>query len=466
MSNSLITASVLTPALSPAYISADDAAVYAHTLIAAIKSDVVYGGFILAKHNRYYATLPQSGSGLSFDPASVLSLSEEGLFLPIEGYTIEGMYHSNTTIDRVAWTVHSESELQDSFFSIQDLSLAIRYRHNYPRFYLSCPDKGVLSYIASGSDLEQALLPLFTRTRPQHPSTFERAYDLGSLMPSHLIGLICLAGDLSVVLPGGQWSRRSKLGPDWKLDQQREQTEVVKQPLCEKVFGNSVEAVKAVQGLMQLRKQTQFAGFVLKDSSAEGYACTRPIETPFLAFKQDLVFPKNEHGVPVFPDGYQIVGIYLSGDEPDVLLHESTNDLFGDFFSPSNLLISLLLARSMPGCEVFFCAREGGLLRYHSEASVSESELLSQISRSHNTVSDIRAQLFPYDDSAQVYVQRVAEAGRLEVITTDDLWTQEGRVDASWEPFAPLAEAQPVRIRGRTKRFAYVAPLLAAAPLE
>ena len=65
-------ASVLIPSLSPAFISADDAAVYAHELIAAIKNGIVYGGVILVRHNRSYATLPHAGSSPSFDPADVL----------------------------------------------------------------------------------------------------------------------------------------------------------------------------------------------------------------------------------------------------------------------------------------------------------------------------------------------------------------------------------------------------------
>ena len=56
MSTSAQTTSLLIPPLSPAFISADDAAVYAHELIAAIKNGIVYGGFILARQDRYYAT--------------------------------------------------------------------------------------------------------------------------------------------------------------------------------------------------------------------------------------------------------------------------------------------------------------------------------------------------------------------------------------------------------------------------
>ena len=117
-------------------------------------------------------------------------------------------------------------------------------------------------------------------------------------------------------------------------------------------------------------------------------------------------------------------------------MHDTTNELFGDFFSPSALLTSLLLVRATPGCDVFFCAREGGLLRYQSDATESEAELVTLLSRTHATVPDIEASLFPYDRNAQSYVHRVAEAGTLEVMMTDEVWTQEGRIGPDWAPFA------------------------------
>ena len=59
--------STLTPILSPAFISADDAAVYAHDLIGARREEE-YGGFVLSKDNHYFVTIPQSSAGALFRP--------------------------------------------------------------------------------------------------------------------------------------------------------------------------------------------------------------------------------------------------------------------------------------------------------------------------------------------------------------------------------------------------------------
>lgn len=433
--------STLTPALSPAFISADDAAVYAHELIVAIKNGIVYGGFILSKNHQFFATLPQAGALHSFDPAQVLSLSPEGNFLPMAGYVIEGMYHSNTSLYRVPWAVHEESELQDNFFSIQDLNMAMRYRDNYPRFYLSCPDKCVLSYTASGTDFERALWPLFTRTRPHYPGTFERAYDLGSLMPSHLVGLMAVAGQLCVVLPGGHWARRSRLGVNWTKDQQNPQLPIDRQPVCGPLCSTLLEAVSGAQQQMLKRKDLQQAGYILVQENTGEYVCTRPLQVAFLEFDRSRVFPKNASGVPALPTGYRVVGVYQSGDEHDSELPDALNEVFGDFFSPGNLFVNLLLARATPGCEIYFCTRRGGLLRYNSGQSEAQSTLLAELTSVNGAASELESQLLAAELSARDYVRRVAAAGQLEVVIADGVWTQVGPVDQTWEPFAAVTNA-------------------------
>lgn len=433
---------ILNPALSPAFISADDAAVYAHERIVAIKNGVVYGGFILSKDHQFFATLPHAGGQHTFDPAQVLSLSSTGDFVPMAGYAIEGLYHSNTSMYRVPWAVHEESEMQDNFFSIQDLNMAMRYRHNYPRFYLSCPDKCVLSYTSSGSAVERALWPMFSRTRASYPGTFERAYDLGSLMPSQLIGLMAVTGQLCVVLSGGHWSKRSGLGANWLKDQKNPDLPIDRQSICGPLFPTLLEAVHDVQHQVHERRDLQQAGFVLVHDDTGQYVCTRPLHAPYFEFDRSSVFPKSASGVPTLPAGYRVAGVYHSGDEINSALPDALNEVFGDFFSPDNLFVSLLLARSTPGCEIYFCTRRGGLLRYISEKTEAETTLLVEVTSSNGSDSTLEAELLAAELSARDYVRRVALAGQLEVMTADTVWIHAGRVNDTWEPFVSDSEVQ------------------------
>ena len=116
--------STLVPSLSPAFISADDAAVYAHDLIGDQREEE-FGGFILSKDHQYFATIPQSSEGTLFRPADVLSLGENGDILPPKGYAIEGLYHSHTVFAHPLNISDEERALQDNLFSMMDLRTAI-----------------------------------------------------------------------------------------------------------------------------------------------------------------------------------------------------------------------------------------------------------------------------------------------------------------------------------------------------
>lgn len=135
-----------------------------------------------------------------------------------------------------------------------------------------------------------------------------------------------------------------------------------------------------------------------------------------------------------------MAGVYHSGDEVNSALPDALNEVFGDFFSPDNLFVSLLLARSTPDCEVYFCTRRGGLLRYKSEKTEAEATLLTEVTLFNGTDSELKGQLFAAELSALDYVRRVALAGQLEVMVSDTVWTHAGLVNETWEPFASEAE--------------------------
>ena len=73
VARSVQAASVPLPELSPAFLTADDAARYAHDLIGD-QRDVEYGGVILrSTKGKYYATKPIKGQSRFFEPEKVLS---------------------------------------------------------------------------------------------------------------------------------------------------------------------------------------------------------------------------------------------------------------------------------------------------------------------------------------------------------------------------------------------------------
>ena len=106
------------PALSPAFVSADDAARYAHRLIGDFRN-VEYGGAILKDaQGRYYATRPVRDQSGSFNPTRVISTDAQGLFITPAGYTCYALYHSHPS---------NYEELQRAFkhWSTEEIQTAI-----------------------------------------------------------------------------------------------------------------------------------------------------------------------------------------------------------------------------------------------------------------------------------------------------------------------------------------------------
>lgn len=83
------------PSLSPPFLSADDAALFAHRLIGDHR-DVQYGGAILKNNlGQYFATRPVKAHGALFKPERVMSKDASGKFRHPPGYTCVAFYHSH-----------------------------------------------------------------------------------------------------------------------------------------------------------------------------------------------------------------------------------------------------------------------------------------------------------------------------------------------------------------------------------
>lgn len=82
------------PVFSPAFITADDAARWAHAVIGQ-RRDIEYGGVVFKRGNRFYATDPIAGERVQFDHGRMLARDSEGKFIAPDDYQAEAFYHSH-----------------------------------------------------------------------------------------------------------------------------------------------------------------------------------------------------------------------------------------------------------------------------------------------------------------------------------------------------------------------------------
>ena len=150
------------PTLSPAFINADDAARFAHHLIADYRT-VEYGGAILQDtQGRYFATRPVRGRQSSFDPTLVISTDAKGLFITPPGYTCVALYHSHpANYDKLQGVLKSwpPQDIQTAINSFSTADMVLNRLNAYfaVAHYVSGVNGSLLKYIASGSPLEEAL---------------------------------------------------------------------------------------------------------------------------------------------------------------------------------------------------------------------------------------------------------------------------------------------------------------------
>ncbi|MEB0204725.1 DUF4329 domain-containing protein [Pseudomonas sp. CCC3.1] len=425
------------PALSPAFITSDDAAVYAHDLIGS-RRNKEYGGFILSKDHHYYATLPVSSGGSLFRPSDVLARSPEGDMLPPEGYVIEGLYHSHTAFKRTTLVGDPESDLQDNFFSLMDLRTAITFRHNYARFYLSNPDKSLICYVASGSPAEQALEPLLMLVHPGTPDHLEQSFAPSIFLPSHLLSMVYGAGELTIIQSGTFWGRRGRIGSGWREWQAEIFREARVPPICGPVLLSADDAALFAHKEIGQRPYVQQAGFILKHLQADLYICTKPQPTVYLTFDRPDVFPRNSTGLPQLPEGYRMFAVYHSADSHRAAALGAPFRVLKDFMSPDNVWIDYLMMQASPGSRAYFSAPEGALLSYVRFSLDAETELIASVAHPNELTSQLDRQLTAGSLTATEFVRRVAAAFVLNVVKTDEVWTQTGRVSDDWGPFAPV----------------------------
>ena len=211
----LATPTLPLPPLSAAFISADDAAYWAHEQIGS-RRDREYGGAILKYQSRYFATTPIAGKTSAFTLNDVFSLGDDGKLVLPPGYACAAIYHSHP-LDYAAYEgrdiTGDERTLLLGFFSPPDMQVMIGFRDLAGIHYLSGPEGSLLKYVASGSTQEAAFLQRLKDIAPGDMDIHE-----------DVIPQLADAGELSVLVANTVWGEfagvSTKVGewaPDWRV---------------------------------------------------------------------------------------------------------------------------------------------------------------------------------------------------------------------------------------------------------
>ncbi|MFL1388785.1 DUF4329 domain-containing protein [Pseudomonas tritici] len=403
-------------ALEGPFISADDAAFWAHRRID--RRDVEYGGAIFQKEGRFFASTPLQGASDSFKPSDVIDITADGKMILPRGYAPYAFYHShpddNKKFERTSLTQDQRTIIR-GFFSFYDIDFVIAYGPIVPAHYLSGPDDSLLKYVTSGAPKEQALR---ARIAPDRRTSLNIFNDV--------IPLLAEAGELWVLVANSAWGGvRGRVGKGWKPGTALSPNTLP--PLFEKLSSSS-----DLGGRVLSSDGPPVFGYQLKAIAKEEYtvaiqAWERTELTP-----PATLFPNCPQGASRLPAYFRISAIYCRQGAIETWQH-------AHFFVPKLLAQARELLIAEPGLydrlRLVLRTQDGALLAYRFSATDNEAQFLGPGGET------VERQLKEASLSPDEFVLRMADLGELEVLQVGSVWRTLGRVQAYRDPFKQLQKA-------------------------
>lgn len=417
------------PLLSPAFISADDAARWAHNRIGK-RRDKEYGGAVLKKDGRYFATEPLAGASTLIDFRTLMATDEYDYFIAPSSYSCQAFYHSHPAVENEATQQHAqysadEVSLTLSYFSAADLAFAIGNRDFAPAHYLSGSQDSLLKYTSSGSAQEQRLLKQLMGELDIEPfNDFEGA-----------IWMLASAGDLRVVLANRVWGGvRGRVLRGWTLGSPVSPAGTVQeQPFFTPVVSQGDVAVLIALNHQPLLPVGAYQGFVLKHQTTSAYIATLPVAEGTTLASQ---FPARTDGQPKLPSNFRLVGLYYRGTAlPVARLPSKEAWLYQRFTTPQVLvsvmnlaLATLRIQIAALGVKLYLHTADKALLHWQVPTIEASTELFTvgedQLAKDKGNWPALMSGSL----ATREFIRRVARAGELSVIQPGPLWATRGRV--------------------------------------
>jgi hypothetical protein len=427
--------------LSPAFQSADDAAVYARALLP-VAPEKTWGGLILRRADALYvATLPVEVSREDFDSTEILPDEgrRAGVF-PL-GCKITARYRSRVVRELSVTFSQVQKQVYLNMLSVDTVYSAFT-RKGWGE-YLFAPDGALIRYYPGLWERLRAELAVALSDNTKVPANFDadairQRIRNGELLPVAWINSLARIGYLQVVTGSEIWGSPRAV-EQWTpyandLRSAADYTKAIRDPVCSPLFLQADATARYVHEALLSRDSLTF-GFVLY--AREGvYLATLPLTAQRSELALDRVFPQGR-----WLRGYVWDALYLRAPLPPVGLR--TNDVRHFLFAPNDIQQACRRASTPQGYRpIYFSCADGALLKWQLHAfepgefydEFGQIKLLPNSfvspAQAANDERDMARGRFSFTG----YVQRMAKAGRLEVIETSDCWSRHGQVEEDWQP--------------------------------
>jgi hypothetical protein len=175
-------------------------------------------------------------------------------------------------------------------------------------------------------------------------------------------------------------------------------------------------------------------GVILKHNHRDEFIATAAEFGDYINFDVSTIFPKDQHGNVQLPEGFRVYGFYHSSkpSSPN-LLPAADTERFKNFFSPSDMKVGLDRLVAAPQHHLFMITPDEAVLSF-SQPDIPVRSLIVELT------ADFERKLISGEITTQMFVDKIAAAGNLSVLSPSKTWPTVGRVRPSAELIARIPE--------------------------
>ncbi|WP_275407422.1 DUF4329 domain-containing protein [Pseudomonas granadensis] len=432
------------PGLSRDFLSADDAARYAHEQVGK-RRDRQYAGYVLERSDgRFVVTEPLEGGIVALSRGTFFPSDNDGRPVLPDDCSVHAHYVSHealsrldpSVVERLKWT-REDAVLSLQMLSVEETRQALL---DAKPVYSSGAQNSLLRFEPGQSTSALAM----RLGSAEHPGPLAQALGNGAIRPQAFIREQAAAGRLMILIDNDLWGARGQVSATWVMPV-RPLPSSRPDPLMFGAFFASAD--DAAQDCYRRDRRTHdqeraWFGFILEHQNHNDYVATELVavgDQRNNVFQLQAVFSvRRSPPWYQFPEGFAPHAFFYSRQRVKIPAGAANAWLARYFIPPDDLAISMYYARRRPiaGAKplvaLYLATHDGALLKYvmHSASKLFDDATPDL------TLDAIKRRITAGRLSPAEFVRMVADSGELTVMRTSRCWDRAGLVTMDWQPIA------------------------------
>jgi len=427
------------PALSGAFMSADDAARYAHERVGT-RRDRGYGSCIFKRDDgRFVVSEPLAITAESLDNRLLYPQDAEGKAIFAPQHTLHSFFYSHVALSMLDVQVVANHGWQRA----QAITSLLMFNAPQLRFLLN---EQMTAYLSGAHDSLIVFKPDTQSAAAllEQLGTAESPGPLGSASapPDRLVSKVAQAGELEVVVSNNNWRPRGRItSQSFILVHSWERTRPQRTSFGA-IFASADDAAQDcyLRDTASHDDDQIWFGFILKQKGKQQYIASElvPVDKERnVLFALSSLFPASGvAGGYRFPESFAVHSYFYSRPRIKHAKGVSKNWLGHNFIEPRDLFVSVYNAKKHPQVETgatittYIAPRDGVLLKYtpRKDTRLFDNDVPLM------GLEAIQSNLASGKVSTTDFVRVVANSGELSVLRTSLCWDRKGTVDRYWYP--------------------------------